>query len=95
MLNNLAKLIAIIIFIPGGLFWMISEAVYLLAACFRVIGLCVAAIFWVIGGLLVKEERQMILSHGLFFSLRYFIQEDIDRQRKALRISSTFLNRDD
>lgn len=95
MLNNLAKLIATIIFIPGGLFWMISEAVYLLAACFRVIGLCVAAIFWAIGGLLVKEERQMLLSHGFFFALKYFIQENIDRQRKALRISSTFLNRHD
>ena len=95
MLNNLAKLIAIIIFIPGSLLWLVLEALYILVAWLRVIGYALATVSWAIGGLLVKEERKELLSFGFFFALKYFIREDIDRQRKALRISSTFLNRDD
>ncbi len=94
-MNTLAKLLAILIFIPGGLLWLVLEALYILAAWFRVIGYTLATVSWAIGGLLVKEERKELLSFGFFFALKYFIQDDIDRQRKALRISSTFFNRDD
>ena len=94
-MNTLAKLIAILIFIPGSLLWLVLEAVYILAAWLRVIGYALATVSWAIGGLLVKEEHKELLSFGFFFALKYLIQDDIDRQRKALRISCTFFNRDD
>lgn len=93
-MNTLAKLLAILIFIPGSLLWLVLEAVYILAAWLRVIGYALATASWAIGGLLVKEERKELLSFGFFFTLKYFIRDDIDRQRKALRISSAFLNRE-
>lgn len=95
MINSIAKVLAIIIFIPGGLLWFVGEAVYVLAACLRVVGYSFATVFYIISGLLTKEERKDLLEYGCLSALKDLTHEEFVRQRKALRLSSSLLYRDD
>lgn len=80
--------LAFIIFTPAGLLWLFAEIIYLIAFALKLGCSLIATAAMALVALVDKDTREVMYKGGVVFTTKYFIEQELADQWKALRLSS-------
>ena len=90
-MKHLLTLLALLIFAPAGLLWLVAEVIYLIAFALKLACSLLATIVMAASALVDKDTRDTFYKAGLVATTKYLIEQEIADQWKALRLSSGLL----
>lgn len=90
-MKNLLTLLALLIFAPVGLLWLVAEVIYLIAFALKLACSLLATIVIAVSAIADKDTRDTVYKAGLVVTTKYLIEQEIADQLVALHKSSGLL----
>ena len=82
--------LALIIFAPAGLLWLVAEVVFLAAFFFKLGCSLLASMAMAVSATVDCDVRADLFKGNIIGTTKYLMREEIAEQMEALRLSSVF-----
>lgn len=93
MTKFLLAILAMIVFAPAGLLWLVAELLYVAVCLFKLVGSISATLALAVSATFDSDIRLLVFNNYILGTTKYAIREDITEQMRHLRQSSVFFER--